>query len=199
MSLSSCVAIESLWFPHGQGKDDHFIFGILVGFIAVLANFYLMLSAIYGGFAEVTDDSTSEDVAYECFSVFCFLLFVNYGFLFALLSTFRERIVKDNVPDLSALTSLTDSPGQSEPQGRIQITVRLGESIGMRTDDSGYVVYVVPGGQLEKIGGINVGDRIVEAGGTSLGTAELGTTTWMDQVISIIQEKTNRGEKSLRS
>ena len=79
----------------------------------------------------------------------------------------------------------------------MQITVRLGESIGMRTDERVYVVYVVPGGQLEKIGGINVGDRIVEAGGTSLGTAELGNTTWMDQVISIIQEKTNRGEKSL--
>ena len=97
----------------------------------------------------------------------------------------------------SSQTSLTTSPDQSETQRRIQITVRLGESIGMNIDTEGYVWNVTPGGQLEKIGGINVGDRIVEAGGTSLGTAELGTTMRMDQVISIIQEKTNRGEKSL--
>ena len=93
--------------------------------------------------------------------------------------------------------SHTTSPGQSETKLRIQITVRLGEYLGFVSDTEGYVKKIIPGGQLDTIGGINVGDRIVEAGGTSLGTAELGTTTWMDQVISIIQEKTNRGEKSL--
>ena len=115
--------------------------GLLVGFIAVLANFYLMLSAIYGGFAEVTDDSTSEDVAYEGFSVFCFFLFMNYGFLFALMSTFRDEIInrdrdsKGNEPDIPPLapakttTIKVEVPSNAQPGCTIRFEVAPGKMV----------------------------------------------------------------------
>ena len=107
-----------------------------------------------------------------------------------------ELFIWRHIP-FSNLSNLTTSPDQSETQRRIKITVRLGESIGVTIDTEGYVKDVTPGGQLKTNGGINVGDRIVEAGGTSLGTAELDTTTWGNQVKCIIQEKTHREDKSL--
>ena len=85
--------------------------------------------------------------------------------------------------------NLTTSPGLSGTQRRIQVTVRLGENIGVDFNGKGFVTHIVPGGQLDKIGGIYVGDRAVEAGGTSLGT--------FDQLKSIIQENTSRGEESV--
>ena len=65
--------------------------------------------------------------------------------------------------------SLTNGPGYFKTQGRIRITVRLGESIGVTVDANGYVTDVTPGGQVEQIGSINVGDRVVQVGGTTLG------------------------------
>ena len=110
--------------------------------------------------------------------------------------TGAQSPAEDVPPSHAAKTSLTTSPGhQSETKRRIPITVRLGEYLGFYIDTRGYVEKIIPGGQLDTIGGINVGDRIVEAGGASLGTAELGTT--MDNFISIIQENNKRGELTL--
>ena len=72
--------------------------------------------------------------------------------------------------------------------------MRLGEPIGLNLDDDGYVQSVNSGSQIEKLGVINPGDRIVKAGRISLGTADFGAA---DHLISIIQRNTRRGKKSL--
>ena len=87
----------------------------------------------------------------------------------------------------------TKSPSQPVTSARIQITVRLDEPIGGNFHIDGFVNTVYKGGQLEKIGHIKPGDRVVEAGGTTLGTSD----RTRDQLKSIIKENKSKGETSL--
>ena len=81
----------------------------------------------------------------------------------------------------------TNRPNQI--QGRVQVTVRLGQPLGVEVNPDLTVKNLNMGGQLQRLGTVKPGDRILSMGGTTLSTT--------DQFLSIIRERTNQGQQEL--
>ena len=79
--------------------------------------------------------------------------------------------------------------GLKSDLGRVCITVRLGQPLGFRANADLGVLSLTPGGQIELRGGVNPGDRLVEAGGQVLRTN--------DEFKALIQEHKDKGAQSL--
>ena len=104
---------------------------------------------------------------------------------------FARRLSLDS--QMQELAQAGASPGQfdlRQIQGRVvQVTVHLGQPLGVEVNPDLTVKNLSMGGQLQRLGTVKPGDRILSMGGTTLSTT--------DQFLSIIRERTNQGQQEL--
>ena len=74
----------------------------------------------------------------------------------------------------------------------VTVNVRVGESLGFSTDDTGFVTNVDPKGQMSN-GGVMVGDRVVRGGGVALAVG----AGFHDRFMSLLLEKQRACEDDL--